>query len=153
LLRPSEEAFKQEDSLPRMQFNLTAAKAVQISETGAPIQQVGCLTGGCGRSNDCDCNASSAETCTPRRDVQLPTSTFYEYFTSDRCNTGLWDNYSRKCSPLTTGNRGCLGGCDSGCGEVLPARPRQVRVWGSDANSCDTPACDAPVCDTPGCDR
>jgi hypothetical protein len=146
LLRPSDEATVQEDSRPRMQFNLSAAKAIQSSEAGDQIQQVGCTSGGCDQSSACDCDASSAEVCTPRRPVSLPTSTFHEYFNSDRCNTGVWDGYSRKCSPLKP-TKCCLDSCGSGCGEILPARPRQIRVWGSGASSCDSPACDAPGCD------
>lgn len=117
-------------------FDMAAAVAVQQMELGlaaAPAQTVGCIKhemNGCDGCADCGCQ-TEAPVCIPRRPVQLPTSTFLEYFSSDPCHTGVWDGYQRGCSRLYEGCEPCKkkGGCaGGGCGEILPPVPRTRAV-------------------------
>lgn len=90
--------------------------------------------------------------CPPRTAVNLPASTLHQYFRSDRCNTNVWDGYTRECSDDhkhangtcdcgTKKKRSCLTGlCGGRCGEVLP--PRQAC---NDCDSCDA-GCDSGCC-------
>ena len=155
----------------------------------APYTGQTCDSGACTSCNTCSsgrCNArgcrglfESHHGCVPHTPPNLPTSTFYQYFKSNSCNTRVWDGFQNRCygNKHSTGqcncfeprqklgcglgclSRGvhrasCLGGCesgdcDSGCHE-LPAG------WG--VESCDgeatcgaAPACDT-ACDAPCCD-
>jgi len=107
--------------------------------------------GACQQTDVCSCGhkhcplISSPEhhSCTPYAVPQLPTSTFYQYFRSDACNTHVWDGYHNRCrdfpdlslhpKPLCQHNQ-CGGHCGGGtdCGQI-PAE------WSH--SGCDT--CDA----------
>lgn len=108
--------------------------------------------------NACD----SAQVCTPHTAPNLPNSTFYQYFRSNKCNTNVWDGYRQPCR---SANKCINGTCDcfdedkscfgGDCGEIIDApvvecspcnvRPRRQIL--PIKKSCD----DHVKCDT-GCD-
>ncbi len=55
--------------------------------------------------------------CQPYMPPQLPTSTFYQYWRSNACNTHVWDGYRNQCKPhIDLSIHGKSHGCNSGCG-------------------------------------
>lgn len=120
-----------------------------------PPNSCGCE--GCGRGGLKSCLAKhrkqeEVKVCLPRREVNLPQSTFHQYFRSNRCYTNIWDGYSKECGDshkhihgtcdchVKKQRKSCLAGrCGGGCGEVLaPAMP------------CGPVGCDG--CGDSGCD-
>jgi hypothetical protein len=94
----------------------------------APVKTVGhhphhqaCETGDCGAGHF----DAGASICRPRGTVNLPSSSFYEYFRSHPCYTNVWDGYGINCGShhqhlhgecdcfKNSGHGKCSGG--SGC--------------------------------------
>ncbi|TWU00893.1 hypothetical protein [Stieleria varia] len=61
---------------------------------------------GCG--NGCN-RGCSGPTCTPYVAPQLPSSSFYQYWRSNACNTRVWDGYQNKCCEAS---KHTMGQCD-----------------------------------------
>ena len=74
----------------------------------------GCSTGRCG--------SGEGAYCIPHRVPNLPNSTLRQYWRSNACNTGLWDDYQNDC-----GSRGrpkksrCKSGCNDAAAYSAPA--------------------------------
>ncbi len=140
------------------QFDLESAFALQESKSGVPAQTVGHLMP---HADPCGCDAPEPEfTCTPHTPASLPTSSFYQYFRSSKCNTHVWDGYRQGCrssNAHVNGTCDCFKDkdCQSGCGEIVecgdcnvPRRKielprRMVPV---------TQPCDQAASCKPGCD-
>ncbi|MEM6689505.1 MAG: hypothetical protein AAF664_08770 [Planctomycetota bacterium] len=102
------------------------------------LPKLNCGSCGCGEivdavacsSGHCDQGAELG-TCPPRQPVNLPRGSFYGVFKADRCDTGVWDGYQRRCKPIQgrsscdgqcgeiLGPRGC--GCATGCDQAVPS--------------------------------
>ena len=107
-----------------------AMQGMQTVKTEVPLQTVGHINGHC-ESQVCD----SVITCRPRTKPNLPSSTFYQYFRSNACNTNVWDGYQQKCCGS---QKHTLGECD---------------CFSKSGKSCLSKGCnDCASCDT-GCDR
>ena len=107
------------------------------------VDGVPCSSGQCGGGKH-----SAPKRCVARKPVNLPSSSFRQYFRSNACYTNVWDGYSRECGK----NHDCLhGDCDChskkqrGClargGVTLPPRPSCHGCGGCDAG-CDV-GCDS----------
>ncbi|MFK8111558.1 MAG: hypothetical protein AB8B91_05135 [Rubripirellula sp.] len=117
-------------------FDLDAAFELQDLESGrAPAKSVGHIlhhssTSDCG----CDTGCDNVITCTPHVKPSLPSSTFQQYFRSNKCAVNVWDGYRQPCGPCQKHIQGrcdcfdkqgnCLSGaynrsdcvsCDGGC--------------------------------------
>ena len=86
--------------------------------------------------------------CQPYIPPQLPTSTFYQYWRSNACNTQVWDGFRNRCHPKIDlsihhkSNCGCGNGCDQGCSLApVDCGPAPTEWCGKQA--CDSVACDA----------
>lgn len=73
-----------------------------------------CGSNHCGQSG---CNLIKEGFCQPYTPPQLPTSTFYQYWRSNACNTHVWDGFRNRChSSLDLSGLKCGKGCGHGCG-------------------------------------
>ncbi len=141
-------------------FDLDAAFALQESKAGVPAQTVGHVLH---QDDKCGCDAPEPEfVCTPHTPASLPTSSFYQYFRSNKCNTHVWDGYRQPCrhsNAHVNGTCDCFKekehSCQTGCGEILecsdcnvPRRHIQLpeRIMPVKKN------CDAPTSCSTGCD-
>jgi hypothetical protein len=103
-------------TVPMSKIDLDAAFAIQETAS-VPAQSVGHLM----HANECEsgaCGGYEAEAyCRPRGMVNLPSSTFHQYFRSHPCYTNVWDGYGIYCGPH---HKHLHGECDcfkkSGCG-------------------------------------
>lgn len=111
---------------PEPQIDMESAFALQGSPSAVPTQTVGHILDHSG-SHACD----SVITCRPHNKVNLPSSTFLQYFRSNACNTNVWDGYRQHCGKHLThlngqcdcfkksGKASCGGNdcvnCDAGC--------------------------------------
>jgi len=100
------------------QVDFDAAFALQDSRVAA--QPAGHLFHH-GGSKGCD----EEFVCTPHTPPSLPSSTFYQYFRSNKCNSHVWDGYRQRCRHA---NAHLNGTCDcfkekecSDCGIVYDA--------------------------------
>ncbi|TWU59329.1 hypothetical protein Poly51_21170 [Rubripirellula tenax] len=130
--------------------NRVAAQSVGLGRhRAAGCDSPTCAGGNCGCGG---CGNRGNETvidCTPHRAPNLPSSSFIQYFRSEKCNTNVWDNYSRPCGRVHAHSHGtcdCFNKSRS-CGELLAPCGR---TGCGGCAGCDK-ACDSP-CDT-GCDR
>jgi len=104
------------DSVPMATIDLDAA--ISLQETASvPVQSVGHLMHG-RECESCACVGCETEAyCRPRGVVNLPSSTFHQYFRSHPCYTNVWDGYGIYCGPH---HKHLHGECDcfkhSGCG-------------------------------------
>ena len=92
-----------------------ALEGVQSAQSAIPTQVVGHH-----RHHKCQPACDPIVTCRPHNKVNLPSSTFMQYFRSNACNTNVWDGYQQKCRCC---NKHLDGRCDcfdkrgkSGCG-------------------------------------
>lgn len=128
------------------------------------------LAAGCGGSScdgGCDSGCGhggcdSCQSCVAHDDVQLPSSTFLQYFRSNKCNTHVWDGYQQECGfahkhvmgecdCAAKSRRGCrLGSAFGSCGEILAPMPRAACGLRKGC-ACDASPCDAAGCDAVGC--
>ncbi|MCD0458293.1 hypothetical protein [Roseiconus lacunae] len=101
----------------------------------------------CGNHAACDCqhgckgcgsclgNRIHQGACTPYMPPQLPTSTFYQYWRSNACNTNVWDGYQNRCRTTIdlSIHHKHRRGCDA-CGNVYNSVPAN---WCDMQESCD----------------
>ena len=80
--------------------------------------------GSCGK-NGCRLAQRFSETpCQAYVPPQIPTSSFYQYWRSNACNTRVWDGFRNRChttvdlSMHRKSCQPCAGGCSSGCGPI-----------------------------------
>jgi hypothetical protein len=141
-------------------FDLDSAFALQDTKAGVQATAVG-HPFHFGHEDSCD----SEPVCTPRTVPNLPNSTFYQYFRSNKCNTNVWDGYRQHCRSANKHINGtcdcfedkesCFEHCFNDCGEIIDApvvecsdcntRPRRQIL--PLKKSCD----DCTKCDA-GCD-
>ncbi|KAA5544582.1 hypothetical protein FYK55_09710 [Roseiconus nitratireducens] len=134
-----------------------------LQDQGVPYTTVDPAVGAvgdCGCGNSCEghcghgchgghCGHLLTETaCTPYVTPQLPTSTFYQYWRSNACNTHVWDGYRNRChAQLNLGGHCGNGHCGSGhcgsgqcgsgqCGGNCGPAPVEW-VGGGSCDSCD----------------
>ena len=85
-------------TVPAATIDLDAAFALQETAS-VTAQSVGHLT----HANQCEsgaCGGRETEAyCRPRGMVNLPSSTFHQYFRSHPCYTNVWDGYGIHCGP------------------------------------------------------
>jgi hypothetical protein len=125
------------DPEPSTQVDLEAAFALQDLQTvttQVPSQTVGYIPSSC-HSQDCD----SVITCRPHNKAILPSSTLYQYFRSNACNTNVWDGYRQKCC---SSHAHTMGECDC---FTKSSKGHSCLSKGCNGNDCAR--CDA------GCDR
>ena len=157
---PPHADFVDLDAAFAMQQLETAGRGVAVNAVGFGHSRLhdgcggGCDSGGCDGLGSGGCE--SCGPCVPHNPVNLPSSTFLQYFRSNKCHTNVWDGYQQACGCAhkhVTGQcdcmeksskKCCLGSAFGSCGEILPAMPRVVR------RACD---CDGGGCDDVGCDR
>lgn len=155
-------ALKKPVSSPPPMANLWEAEidfddAFAVQESRPSAQPVGHR---CGRGGADHCEQEAV--CTPHLPPSLPSSTLYQYFRSNKCNSQVWDGYRQPCRHANAhlhGQCDCFkpkhqscgivydaevvecGDCDSGCsprprfelpGKLMPAKQ---------------PACEAETCD------
>lgn len=99
------------------QIDLEAAFALQGIQPNntAPSKPVGHILHHANVSNDCGCDAGV--TCTPHVKPSLPSSTFYQYFRTSKCNVNVWDGYQQRCGKALKHVHGtCDCFTDKGCG-------------------------------------
>lgn len=120
--------------------NLDAAFAlqdVQASSNDVPSRVVG------HHVNHCDVQGcDSVITCRPHVKPNLPSSTLYQYFRSDRCYTHVWDGYRRNCGD---NHKHLHGECDCFTNSSKGFSWSSALGLGCDRNDCGN-------CDV-GCDR
>lgn len=147
------------DAAFEMQENLDSTVPASTVGFGHHRIAAGCDGSAC--NGGCD----ACETCVSHDHVQLPSSTFLQYFRSNKCNTHVWDGYQQKCNDsrkhlmgdcdcAMKSRRGCrLGSAFGSCGEILPPMPRPACGRKTcDAAPCDSIGCDSVGCDAIGCD-
>lgn len=153
LMAPSANDQSTDSVGENMQFNIDAAmSAAQFGQSQTAASGVGfrgnssavgcgCDRGSCdGGSCDSGCASPVAScdrgcqgcrqqrgeewVCVPKRPVNLPRSSFYQYFDARPSDVGVWDDYAQQPCKLYEGERpapshrlGCSG-C-GGCGEIL----------------------------------
>ncbi|MCC9599570.1 hypothetical protein LOC67_03280 [Stieleria sp. JC731] len=90
----------------------------------------GC-NGGCKLGNKLS-NRFQEGSCMPYMPPQMPTSTFYQYWRSNACNTNVWDGYRNRCNGKIdmSIHRDKAHGCDT-CSGAMPAN------WCDLQQSCD----------------
>ncbi|MCO8124243.1 hypothetical protein NHH03_21045 [Stieleria sp. TO1_6] len=120
-----------------------------------------CNNGNCGGHCGGHCGSKGCSLlkegyCQPYTPPQLPTSTFYQYWRSNACNTHVWDGFRNRCRSNIDlsihhkpslgckgglcGNGHCNGGCASGCasGVADSCGPLPAEWCGDKAcDSCD----------------
>ncbi len=80
--------------------------------------------GGCSQHQTChSCgHGHHGAFCKPYVPPQLPTSTFYQHWRSNSCNTDVWNGYRNRCHQhpdLSCKHGGACGhGCGKGCGNA-----------------------------------
>ena len=87
-----------------------------------PAETVGHLLHGHHGGCDANCGTQTIE-CSPHVKPYLPSSTMYQYFRTNKCNTHVWDGYQQRCRKANahlSGKCDCFesshhGGCSS-CG-------------------------------------
>lgn len=159
---------------PETQIDMDAAFTAQeifgstISANTVGFGHHGLASGCAGLSCDGGCDSAcghggceSCQSCVAHDDVQLPSSTFLQYFRSNKCNTHVWDGYQQKCGHshkhvmgecdcAAKSSRGCrLGSAFGSCGEILAPMPRAACGLRKACN-CDASHCDSG-CDDAGC--
>ena len=114
------------------QIDMEAAFALQDieSNTQPNSQSVGHIFH---RDQGCDSACENVITCSPHVKPNLPSSTFHQYFRSNRCNTNVWDGYQQPCGPCQTHIQ---GRCD--CSK-------------NGNSSCSSGACSRGTCEPAGC--
>jgi hypothetical protein len=105
------------------QIDLDAAFAAQESRAGVRSQTVGHQFHGSGQQYHGNCPGGCADdmACTPHTAPNLPSSTFYQYFRSNKCNSHVWDGYRQPCRSSNAhlnGSCDCFNKCRS-CGEIV----------------------------------
>ncbi len=132
-------------------IDMEAAFRAQESRAGVAAQTVGHLFQH-GRRDSCDSEFS----CTPHTAPNLPSSSFYQYFRSNKCNSHVWDGYRQPCR---SSNSHINGSCDcfkaknkDCCSPIYDApvvecsdssiRPRHrilpIKQESDDCTNCDT---------------
>ncbi len=96
------------------QIDLDAAFALQEIKSGVDAQAASHLL-----DHDKQGSCDEGILCTPHVPASLPTSSFYQYFRSNKCNTNVWDGYRQNCR---SANKHLNGTCD--CFKVKPKKKR-----------------------------
>jgi len=120
---------------PSDQIDLDAAFDLQDQQT-TKTEVVGHIHNRCDAVPNCD----SVITCTPHVAPVLPSSTFMQYFRSNKCYTHVWDGYHQNCGK---NHKHLHGECD-----CFKNGSKQRGCNGSSIRGCN----DCVSCDG-GCDR
>lgn len=153
------------------EINLSEAFSLQESAAGIDAQAAGCfLDHDKGSCDECEDECEDAFVCTPHTAANLPSSSFYQYLRSNKCNSHVWDGYRQHCR---SANKHLNGTCDCfkqkpkktycGCPPVCESdivecnrgcytRPHRKLIPAKQScNDCTgcKPSCDAcaPACD------
>lgn len=159
------------------EIDLNDAFSLQESKAGVDAQAAACFLdhdkkGSCDECEDCE----DALLCTPHTAAHLPSSSFYQYFRSNKCNSQVWDGYRQHCR---SSNKHLNGTCDCfkprppkkphccppiceadivECGDCYQRPHRKLIPAKQSCNDCTAcePSCEAaePCCDAsqPACD-
>jgi hypothetical protein len=119
------------------QIDLDAAFSLQESAAGVQAQAACTLLdhdkkGSCDECEECE----EGIVCTPHTAPNLPSSSFYQYFRSNKCNSHVWDGYRQHCR---SSNKHLNGTCD--CFKV---KPKKKKV------GC-APICESDIVECTGC--
>ncbi len=97
-----------------------------MAMAGPMAGSAGCCDNGCGPRDGCN----GGLVCRPHVKPNLPSSTFLQYFRSNRCYSNVWDGYRQKCG---LGHHHLHGTCD--CYD--PNREGCLGVKRAGCQSCD----------------
>jgi hypothetical protein len=93
------------------------------------------------RGCDSGCAEETVINCSPHVKPNLPSSTLYQYFRTNKCNTHVWDGYQQKCR---SANKHINGTCD--CFDGKHGKRGCGLCGDHGCSSCQSGSCDSTGC-------